>query len=179
MSLLPPIEIESELSYAYLHAVSAQARMSCEIAGRHSDKMGVDAIIRSSEKFAKDSLLTDLALDVQLKATINESPRRDGKISYFFNGVDRYDKLRIATVNPPRILVVLFLPKEPTKWLKCTDEELSLRKCDWWVSLRNAPPSDNHTGQTVYLPEKQLFNPDGLRDIMTLLSKEEDLNYAG
>ena len=40
MGLLPPIEIESELSYAYLHAVAARAGMSCEVSGRHTDKDG-------------------------------------------------------------------------------------------------------------------------------------------
>ena len=47
MALLPPIETESELSYAYLHAVAAGAGMSCEVSGRHVDNMGIDAIVRA------------------------------------------------------------------------------------------------------------------------------------
>lgn len=179
MSLLPPIETESELSYAYLHAVAAQAGMSCEVSGRHADKMGIDAIIRASERFAQDSLLTDLALDVQLKATTAEQTLKGGKISYFLNGVERYNKLRKETVAPPRILVVLFLPPDREEWLKWSKDELAMRKCAWWVSLRAAAPTDNDSGQTVYLPEDQLFHSDGLRDMMRLLSREEELNYAG
>ena len=179
MSLLPPHETESELSYAYLHAVAARAGMSCEVSGRHADKMGVDASVRALEKFAPDSLLTDLDLDVQLKATTSTESRKNGKISYFFNGVERYDKLRKETVTPPRILVVLFLPSDREEWLKWSEDELALRKCAWWVSLRGAPPTSNTTGQTVYLPEDQFFCPDGLRGIMTRLSREEELSYAG
>ena len=179
MSLLPPIDTESELSYAYLHAVAAEAGMSCEVSGRHADKMGIDATVRAVEQFAKDSLLTDLALDVQLKATIGEQNTKNGKISYFLKGVERYNKLRRETVSPNRILVVLFLPPDRKGWLKWSEEELALRKCVWWVSLRGAPATENESGQTVYLPEDQLFHADGLRDIMTRLSREEELNYAG
>jgi len=179
MPLLPPIETESELSYAYLHAVAARAGMSCETSGRHADKMGIDATIRASERFATNSILTDLSLDVQLKATIKEPARTNGNLSYFLDGVERYDKLRQPTVNPPRILVVLFLPSDSSEWLKWSEEELAVRKCAWWVSLRGAPPTDNQSGLTVYLPEEQYFHADNLRAIMTRLSQEEELTYAG
>lgn len=179
MSLLPPIETEAELSYAYLHAVAARAGMSCEASGRHADKMGVDATVRACEKFSHDSLLTDLALDVQLKATTGKLDKKDGKISYFLHGVARYNKLRRETVIPPRVLVVLFLPSDPAEWLKWSEDELALRKCAWWVSLRGAPATGNDSGQTVYLPEDQPFHSDGLRGIMTHLSREEELIYAG
>ena len=179
MSLLPPIETESELSYAYLHAVAAEAGMSCEGSDRHADKMGIDALVRASEKFAADSLLTDLALDVQLKATTKKQTRKDGKVSYFLKGVERYNKLRKETVTPPKILVVLFMPPDRGEWLKWSEDELALRRCAWWVSLRGAGATENDSGQTVYLPENQHFHSDGLREIMTRLSREEELRYAG
>ncbi len=149
------------------------------MSGRHADKMGIDALIRAAEQFDDDSLLTDFALDVQLKATIGEQTRKNGKISYFLKGVERYDKLRKATVAPPRIMVVLFLPSDPEEWLKWSEEELAVRKCAWWVSLRGAATTDNDSGITVYLPEDQPFHSEGLRDIMTRLSREEELNHEG
>ncbi len=179
MSLLPPNETESELSYAYLHAVAAAAGMSCEVSPRHADNMGIDATVRASEKFADDSLLTDFALSVQLKATIKEMTLTNEKISYFVDGVARYDRLRKKTIAPPMILVVLFLPRDPKEWLKWSEVELAMRKCAWWVSLRGAAGTENESGKTVYLPRNQFFNSNGLRDIMTRLSQEEDLNYAG
>jgi hypothetical protein len=36
--------IESELSYAYLHAIASRGGIICEVAGRHSDEAGVDAV---------------------------------------------------------------------------------------------------------------------------------------
>jgi len=176
---LPPNETESELSYAYLHAVAAQAGMSCEGPGRQADNMGIDATIHACEKFAPDSLLTDLTLHVQLKATVGTQTLKDGKISYFLSGVERYNKLRRETVAVPRIMVVLFLPPERAEWLKWSEDELAMRKCAWWVSLRGAEATENDTGTTVYLPENQPFHPDGLRGIMTRLSRQEELTYAG
>ena len=172
------MKTEAELSYAYLHAVAAQAGMSCEVSGRHADKMGVDATIRAVEKFDPNSLLTDFALDVQLKATIQDQKISNDRISYYLKGIDRYDKLRKKTVVPPRIMVVLFLPKEKEKWLQWSEDELALRKCAWWVSLRDAKASNNESGQTVYLPKDQLFHSEGLREIMKRLSLEEELIYA-
>lgn len=177
MALLPPIEIESELSYAYLHAVAAKAGMSCECSGRHVDKLGVDATVTAAEQFTPESVLTDLTLAIQLKATIAASSEKNGRLSYFIKEVKKYDKLRTSAVSIPRILVVLFLPKDAADWMHQTEEQLSIKKCAWWVSLRGAPETDNDSGVTVYLPRTQVFNVQSLRDIMTRLSKQEELLY--
>lgn len=177
MALLPPIEIESELSYAYLHAVAAKAGMSCECSGRHTDKMGVDATVRAAEEFTPESVLTDLSLDIQLKATIAAPAEKNDRLSYFLKGRDRYDKLRTSAVSIHRILVVLFLPKDTDNWMHQTEEQLAIKKCAWWVSLRGAYETDNDSGVTVYLPRTQVFNVQSLRDIMTRLSKQEELLY--
>lgn len=65
MALLPGNEIESELSYAYLHAVAAKAGMGCEVSGRHSDKQGIDATVTASGNFGPNAVLTDISLHVQ------------------------------------------------------------------------------------------------------------------
>lgn len=43
MRPLTPENIESELSYAYLHAVAARAGVGCKVSNRHDDNAGVDA----------------------------------------------------------------------------------------------------------------------------------------
>jgi hypothetical protein len=179
MALLPPIETESELSYAYLHAVAAYAGMSCECSNRHSDKLGVDARIRACECFSPESIFTDITIDIQLKATVSVPADKDGKLSYFLKGTDRYDKLRTTTATLPKILVVLFLPTDAKQWLQHTEEQLAIKRCAWWVSLAGAPATENKSGVTVYLPRNQIFNSDGLRDIMTRLPKQDELLYAG
>jgi hypothetical protein len=58
-----------------------------------------------------------------------------------------------------------------------TEEQLAIKQCAWWVSLRGAPETDNESGVTVYLPRTHVFNVQNLRDIMTRLSKQEELLY--
>jgi len=42
---LPITEIESELGYAYLHAVASKAGMSCKCENRHGDNYAIDAVV--------------------------------------------------------------------------------------------------------------------------------------
>lgn len=146
---LSPPNIESELSYAYLHAVAARAGMSCKEGNRHDDNSGVDAELRGWAPFPNGGYLTEIDLNIQLKATISV-PSDDGQsFSYFLRGVKRYNDLRAGAQATHRILVVLFLPENAVDWLYQTKEELALRRCAYWVSLRGAPETTNATGETV------------------------------
>ncbi len=120
--LLSENNIKSELSYAYLHAVAARAGMSCDVAGRHADGDGVDAVLRVKERLAEDSTLLSFAVDVQLKATSQSPVLQDGRYSHRLT-VPHYDKLRIKEVNPPRILFVLFMPPDSGHWLVHSRDE--------------------------------------------------------
>src|ERR1700710_1710946 len=97
MNALSPNNVESELSYAYLHAVAAQARVICECAGRHEDKAGVGAKLVARGEFT-GSYRTEVDLKVQLKATTSQPAIIDGKLSYSLRGIARYDALRSVTV---------------------------------------------------------------------------------
>jgi len=172
-------DVEAELSYAYLHAVAAATGMGCSVADRHLDNAGVDAMICARDQFAEDSVLTDITLHVQLKATSKRTAASNGKFSYAFNDVKQYDKLRRVQTVPHRILVVLFLPEDVTEWLQHTEQVLSLKRCAYWVSLRGAPTTANTSSITVHIPETQIFSPEGLRKLMVRISKQEDLLYEG
>ena len=171
-ALLPP-NIESELSYAYLHAVASKAGMACSAGNRHEDNNGIDATLTAWGPFNSGGYLTEVDIKVQLKATI-AVPADDGvNLSYFLSGVSRYNDLRTATVNAARILVVLFLPEDAQDWLNHSEEELALRKCAYWQSLRGAPATTNGSGATVYLPKAQMFTPLALTDLATRLSRPD------
>lgn len=177
MRQLEPKDIESELSYAYLHAVCARAAMGCEVTSRVVDGNGVDARVSAWGPFPNGGPLTEVTINVQLKAT-KKSPADSGThLSYFVQGVKRYDDLRAETVSIPRILVVLFLPAEMADWLSHTTEQLALRQCSYWVCLRSAGPASNPSGATVKIPNGQVFSPDALTDLATRLSRREVLRY--
>ncbi|MGC1685382.1 MAG: DUF4365 domain-containing protein [Candidatus Acidiferrales bacterium] len=169
-------DIEAELSYAYLHAVAAAARMGCSVTDRHLDNAGVDASLSAHDQFDADSILTDITLHVQLKATSRPTPIGDGRYSYPLEA-KQYTKLRRITTVPYRILVVLFLPEDANEWLQHSQDVLSMKRCAYWVSLRGAPETGNTSSVTVRIPASQVFSPEGLWNLMVRISKQEDLFY--
>jgi hypothetical protein len=170
-------DIKSELSYAYLHAVSTHAGASCMVAPRSMDGNGIDAILTGWGPFAKGGPLEEVSIHIQLKATSVPPAVANGRIAYFVQGADRYEALRKETLTVHRLLVVLFLPEDSADWLAINDDRLLLKKCAYWLSLRGAPPSEP-TGKTVYIPQTQRFDPVNLQHIFATLSRNEMLRYS-
>ena len=171
-------DIESELSYAYLHAVAAHVGAGCQVASRSYDGNGIDAMITGWGPFRNGGYLQEISIHVQLKATVKPSVIRSGHISYPLNNTKRYDDLRSLTLAVPRIMVVMYLPEAQAEWLNVSDEKLLMKKCAYWVSLRGAGASSNTSGKTVYIPQIQIFNEENLETIFSTLSRREHLNYS-
>ena len=171
-------DIESELSYAYLHAVASNAGASCLVATRSLDGNGIDAIITGWGPYPNGGYLEEITIHVQLKATIGVPIEKNGHFSYFLKEIKQYNDLRAYTVSVPRILVVLFLPTNAAEWLNISPSELILKKCAYWTSLRGAADPTNKTGETVYLPISQIMNSNNLLEIFAKLSRQEVLNYT-
>ena len=177
MSPLTLENIESELSYAYLHAVASKAGVACKVAGRHEDNAGVDAQLVGWGPFPNGGWRQEVDLKIQLKATIKQPTTVGNSLSFSLSGIPRSDDLRSEAIATPRILVVLFLPEKAENWITHTDDALSLHRCAYWVSLRGAKSSENKTAQTVYLPKAQRFDADGLTSLMATLSRNEIPTY--
>jgi len=147
--------------------------MACRQAGRHEDNNGIDAGVTAWAPFDNGGYLTEVDFKVQLKATIEVPIDNGTHLFYFLRGVSRYDDLRANTVDVARILLVLFLPPDAANWLEQTEDELAMRRCGYWVSLRGAAATNNGTGATVYLPKTQIFSPIGLRQLASRLSRRD------
>jgi hypothetical protein len=61
--------------------------------------------------------------------------------------------------------------------LTISPNELILKKCAHWISLRGAEESTNKTGETVYLPTVQNLDTNNLTKIFAKLSRKEVLTY--
>jgi hypothetical protein len=175
--LLTPQNIESELSYAYLHAVASRAGFECTVAGRHSDGAGIDAVLRVRERFGDNSFLTNFTIDIQLKATVADPPLRNGRYSFPLD-VEHYDKLRSTSHAAALILVVLFLPADAEDWLAHSEDQLIAKRCAYWVSLRGAPPSTNTASQTIYIPKGNSLSVAALRSLAARVSLGEIPGYG-
>jgi hypothetical protein len=171
--MLSENNIKSELSYGYLHLVSAMAGFDCQVSTRHLDAAGIDAVLRAKERFSDDSKLTEMSLDVQLKATSKRVVAGKKGISFSLTR-DHYDKLRTTETASPRILVVLFMPTEREKWLSHNAKSLVARKCAYWTCLQGKPEITKDS-TTIYIPKRNHFSTGQLREIMARVSKAESL----
>ncbi|KAB8035634.1 DUF4365 domain-containing protein (plasmid) [Silvanigrella paludirubra] len=172
-----PKDIESELSYIYLHAVASLAGFTCSLPTRLEDNHGIDVTIRNSDKLAPDSKIYDFSVDIQLKATIKQLEIINNKIAYSFRGIKQYDKLRSEFAGNPKIVILLMLPENKEEWLHITKEQLVLKNAAYWVSLYRAPESENTTSQTIYIPTNNLLTVTSLKEMMIKISIEENIKY--
>ena len=156
--------IESELSYAYLHAVASKAGLNCKVENRHGDEYGVDAIIDYYAPIP-GTYRTDVSIRVQLKATRNYGAVTETHISYALTTIPQYDKLRKNRGEPHRILVVLFLPRNPDEWLTYSTEELILKQAAYWVCLYGAEETVNTSSITIQIPKANLLTPESLKNL--------------
>lgn len=174
--MLSQQNIESELSYAYLHAVAARGGIICESSGRHTDEAGVDATLRVRGRLAPDSVLTQFSIDVQLKASRQVPLERNGRYSHSLK-IKNYNELRSTNTGAPQLLVVFYLPPDPEQWLGHSEECLISRRCAYWLSLRGATEA-NQDSRTVYIPRANLLSVESLQTLMTRFSRREVLDYV-
>lgn len=172
-------DIESELSYAYLHAVASRIGAGCIGGSRHEDNRGVDAKVTL---WNVQPTGDEIDIKIQLKAKKGIPIDNGGFLSYFLSdnkNSKRYNELRAETKSTHRILVVLFLPDNEAEWLNITAESLRMKNCAYWVSLRGAPePAGNGTGETIYIPNTQIFNPDNLKAMFEHIADSKYLTYV-
>jgi hypothetical protein len=165
--MLPRNQRQEALSRAYVRAVAARAGVTCVDA---TQDFGIDLFLRGVT--AEDGRYTDTGpqLDIQLKST-TRAGLRGPEVIYDLD-VRAYNLLHQAVVgSAPRILVLLVLPDDEAQWLTQTVEELSLRRCAYWRSLRGAEPTTAHTTVRVAIPHGNVFSVDAVRAMMDLLEQ--------
>jgi hypothetical protein len=103
-------------------------------------------------------------IDIQLKCTARDLIHDDHL--HFPLPRKNYDELRGDRFLVPRLLVVVTVPEALDDWLAQSEEELILRRCGYWMSLRDAPETSNTETVTVYVPRSNLFTAPVLKNIM-------------
>lgn len=102
-------------------------------------------------------------VDIQLKCTAEPLPAK-GDLKFPLK-IKNYEDLSRPTIMP-RILVVLFVPEKCENWMEISQERAILRHAAWWLSLENAPATDNQSSVTLTIPRTNLFKPDILIDLL-------------
>lgn len=151
-----------EFSYAYVHAIAAAVGYSCEKSPRLLDLDGIDLTIRASGNYRvrKRSIL-----DLQVKCTSDFKILKKDGIKFPLL-VHNYEDL-ISEINTiPCILVVVIIPENVDEWLIHSPDELRLRRCGYWKSLKGAPPTSNRKTITIDIPYRNQFTPNALKALI-------------
>ena len=158
MPMDPAAQMES-FSLAYIHAIAAVAAFGT--ARLDPDDDSIDLTIAQT---GGQGLIRSPRLELQAKSTYQQVVRDDA-IHYSLK-IKNYNDLRTDNVLVPRILVVVLVPSSVQEWLTQSQEQLVLRRCGYWKSLRDEPQVDNETSVTVNISCSNVFSVEALREIM-------------
>lgn len=154
-------DLKSEFSQAYVRAVAHAAGYFVQEANRGFDNDGVDVTLL---RRGAGGAVRSPRLDLQLKATA--TPVTEDPFPYDLE-VHNYDQLRSEVLQVPRILVVVVVPTDASDWVSANEEQLVVRHCGYWKSLRGAAPTLNSTTVRMRLERKAQLNVSELQSIMT------------
>ena len=116
-TLLTVPDQKERLSLVYVKALAARAGFVTSVP--EPDRDSVDLRIQASGPRRP-------ALDLQLKATSSLDEPQAGFVRFRLTAKN-YRDLRVET-QTPRLLVVFELPKDESRWMTVTGEELALRR---------------------------------------------------
>lgn len=153
-------DLKSEFSHAYVRAVAHAAGYFVQEANRSFDGDGVDLTLLSR---SPAGTVRSPRLDLQLKATaaaIAEDP-----FTYDLD-VKNYDELRSEQLQVPRVLVVVSVPDTRASWVTATEDELIMRRCGYWKSLRGEGATTNKTKIRVHINRSACFHVEQVKAIM-------------
>jgi len=159
---------KEQFSIAFIQAIATYA--GCNIGRYAVDNDSIDIMLSKKDIYGR--LLDSADLNIQLKCTELDFSD-DGNI-HFNLPIKNYIDLRKRSASP-RILVVLNIPKNIDCWLMQTNNLLILRRCAYWISLRDLNDSNNINSVTVLIPKINMFTPDTLCNIMEKIADGESI----
>ena len=149
---------KARFSLAFIEAVASRAGFQVE-----ETKVDLDSV----DGALKGDLGRRPRIEFQAKATARDLVRGDH--IHFPLPIKNYEDLSDETINP-RILIVLIMPNEIDEWVNQTHEELCLRHCAYWMSLKEAPATSNVHSVTVQVPLGNVFNS---AQLITMMQRTE------
>ena len=160
---------QEALSRAYIQAIAVRCGLSCSF---RAFDYGIDVTVHLIQQRRNRYFETGFNLDIQAKSPFRATVT-DENVLYDVE-VKSYNDLRDPEVGTPRILVLLVQPEAETTWTEMTEEQLMLRRCAYWLSLRGQPLTKNANTIRVSIPRANWFSVEALQGIMERLRNGED-----
>jgi hypothetical protein len=150
---------KEQFSFAYARAVAAVAKIAVE-----ETTVDDDSVDLTFKQKAAGGVVRSPRVEAQVKCT--ECANINPDHVAFPLVLKNYDELRTTDLLVPRILIVVLVPDDLTAWIGHSENELAMRRCGYWLSLRGRSATTSTDNVTVHLPRTNQFNVSGLQGIM-------------
>lgn len=167
---MDPQKQKEQFNYAYVCALAAQAGLNRAVFDVDDDS--VDITFQARGDFGPGRMRSPI-IQFQLKCTSQDLVA--GEVIRFPLSVKNYEDLRGDAVVAPRYLVVLVVPQDTGEWLLHNQDHIALYNACYWVSLRDAAPTENEHTITVDVPLAQRLTSATLWEMMNRASAGESL----
>ena len=162
---------QESVSLSYFSAVAAKANALMNL--RNRDEDGIDAIISKDIEINGQEINSSLAFQVKsVYSKSNYSINGNGDIVYSLK-VKNYNDL-VKKANLERYLVVLILPEDSEEWVNQNSEELTIKKCMYYISLSGKPKSTNTSTVAVTIPKENVFDDANLLKLLNDVFEEDE-----
>jgi hypothetical protein len=161
---------KEDLSESYMEAIAAINGIA--MTRNRRDENGIDVFL-SRDIVREDGVEIGVTVEFQLKSTSLElRHNRKSLISYDLKSKNYRDLKRESTNQ--RFLALLVLPNVEQEWLTCNAQELIMRKCMYYKSLKDLPEKTNKGKTVVHFDAKNdLLTPESLLKLMQKVAEEE------
>jgi hypothetical protein len=157
---------KEQFSNAYVRAVASVAGFTLS-----KPEVDDDSIDLTLAQRGGGGTIRSPRVELQLKCTKRDI-MRNGALHLPLK-LKNYNDLRTTDLLVPRILVVLCVPDELDSWIRHSEQDLLMRHCGYWTSLRGLPDVPNEGKITVELPQANQFTPAALTAIMERIGRGE------
>jgi len=155
---------KEQFSNAYLRAVASVAGYS--VYKPEVDDDSVDVLLAATGGLGT---VRSPRLEIQLKCTGQEVI--EDNLVNFSLPIKNYNDLRANTLVP-RILVVVLVPESLAECLTQSEEQLVMRRCGYWFSLRGSQPTSNESRIIIRIPRQNQFTVGVLQHMMEMISSK-------
>ena len=157
-----------QLSKAIIHAIASQE--GHEVSFRGTDIDSIDNSIHSIEGKRPQ-------IDFQLKSTSSPNYIHDNQTISLRIPIKNYNDLRIETINP-RIIIVVILPIDINNWMEYDIDKIILYSSSYWVSILGHEEKNNADKDgkvTIHIPKTNILNSNQLKILFNKIHKGEQI----
>lgn len=148
---------KEDLSKSYLQALCAVKEIAMEI-NTHDDD-SIDFILKKMLTLNSGKPF-NAAIGVQLKSSSSNYTETGSFYSWPLK-IKNYRDLRMdSTIKS--YLFLLILPRNEDEWIMQNIESLTIKKCMFWLDLKEMPDSENIETVTLHFPKTNIVTPEFL-----------------